>query len=411
SSLAINSDTLTAPSGVNVYGWTFQHNAQAGFTGDRVAGLFFFNQQGTSGNKAAGAPISAMEALEAFANASFTEGGSANTASGSYGQLFGANFHATLNSGATNFNALVGTEFNLTAATGSSVFNKTMVQIISSGGDAVKGAAGYDIMLLLGQQISSNSGSPAAYYDTGIQLGSASSSWPFGTSAAMIAEAEPQNVSISGARQAIAGYGVKFGATEFNTASWQAMGSLIDGSGNATFQGLTIGNWSLALSSGSLQISSANKQTATITLHTGSGGSGWAVGDKFTYGATGVGKVSTTNGGGVVTGVTQLVPDSEASPCTSNCATTATNNTVYRTGGSGLAIDTTAVGPGNFNLGGASALSTSATSGFLQIATVAGAPTGTVGSAGAAAVVIDTTNKKLCYSTGSAWECSAAFTP
>src|SRR6185312_17169797 len=102
-------------------------------------------------------------------------------------------------------------------------------------------------------------------------------------------------------RQAIAGYGVKFGATEFNTASWQAMGSLIDGSGNATFQGLTIGNWSLSLSSGSLQISSSDKQTATISIHSGAAGSGYATGDKFTFGTTGVGKVATTNGGGVPT--------------------------------------------------------------------------------------------------------------
>jgi hypothetical protein len=49
---------------------------------------------------------------------------------------------------------------------------------------------------------------------------------------------------------------------------------------------------------------------------------------------------------------------------------------------------------------------------LLQLSTMAGAPTGTIGSAGAAAVVIDTTNKKFCYSTGGGtWECSAAFTP
>lgn len=80
----------------------------------------------------------------------------------------------------------------------------------------------------------------------------------------------------------------------------------------------------------------------------------------------------------------------------------------------GFAVD----GNGQINsgantiIGSGSALATNATTGFLQIATMGGAPTGTVGAAGKAAIVIDTTNKKLCYSTGGGtWECSAAFTP
>jgi hypothetical protein len=74
-----------------------------------------------------------------------------------------------------------------------------------------------------------------------------------------------------------------------------------------------------------------------------------------------------------------------------------------------ISINTTG---GNTIIGKASALATNAANGFLQIATMAGAPTGTVGALGAAAVVIDTTNKKICYSTGGGtWECSAAFTP
>jgi len=348
-----------------------------------------------------------MEGLGAAAQASFTEGGIDTTFQGSYGELFGANIFANLNSGAINFRELHAAEFNLTAASGSSVFSKVIVQIIGGGNDSVKGASGDDVMLLLGQQEIGGL-SPAAYYDTGIQFSEASSAWPFGPSASLIGVAEPQNPSTAGARQASAGYGVNFGYVSFATAAWQTIGSTIDGSGNATFQGLTIGNWSLSLSSGSLVLNGTNKQTSAISVHSGGGGSGWAVGDKFTWGATGVGKVTTVSSG-AATAVSQLVPDSEASPGTSAVATTATNNTVYHTGGTGLTIDTTVVGPGNFNLGGASALSTSATSGFLQIATTAGTPTGTVGAAGAAAVVIDTTNKKLCYSTGGGtWECSAA---
>jgi len=67
---------------------------------------------------------------------------------------------------------------------------------------------------------------------------------------------------------------------------------------------------------------------------------------------------------------------------------------------------------GNTQIGTGSALATNAAAGFPLIPTMAGAPTGTVGAAGQAAVVIDTTNKKLCYSIGGGtWECSAAFTP
>jgi len=266
-------------------------------------------------------------------------------------------------------------------------------------------------MLLLAQALSPSGVSPTAYYDTGILFGDPSSSWPFGPAASLIAASEPQNPPIAGYRQASAGYGVNFGYVSFATAAWQTIGSTISGSGNAILRGLTIGNWALSLSSGSLVLNGTNKQTNAISVHSGGGGSGWAVGDKFTWGATGVGKVTTVSSG-AATAVSQLVPDSEASPGTSAVATVATNNTIYHTGGTGLTIDTTVVGPGNFNLGGASALATSATSGFLQIATTAGTPTGTVGAAGAAAVVIDTTNKKLCYSTGSGtWECSAAFSP
>jgi hypothetical protein len=64
-------------------------------------------------------------------------------------------------------------------------------------------------------------------------------------------------------------------------------------------------------------------------------------------------------------------------------------------------------------LGGGSALATTATTGFVKIPTMAGAPTGNCGgAAGKACLVVDTTNKKICYNiTGTTWECSAAFTP
>jgi hypothetical protein len=67
---------------------------------------------------------------------------------------------------------------------------------------------------------------------------------------------------------------------------------------------------------------------------------------------------------------------------------------------------------GNTIIGAGVAVANNAVVGLLQLPTTAGAPSGTVGALGKAAVLIDTTNKKICYSTGGGtWECSAAFTP
>ncbi|HZT90216.1 MAG TPA: hypothetical protein VFA12_19775 [Stellaceae bacterium] len=63
---------------------------------------------------------------------------------------------------------------------------------------------------------------------------------------------------------------------------------------------------------------------------------------------------------------------------------------------------------GNVRFGTGSALATSATTGFPLIPTMAGAPTGSVGAAGQAAIVIDTADNKLCWSTGGGtWKCAS----
>ena len=68
-------------------------------------------------------------------------------------------------------------------------------------------------------------------------------------------------------------------------------------------------------------------------------------------------------------------------------------------------------GSANLVLGSGVVLANAATGGFIVVPAVAGTPTGTAGAAAQPAIVIDTTNKKLCYNTGGTWECSAAFTP
>jgi hypothetical protein len=90
------------------------------------------------------------------------------------------------------------------------------------------------------------------------------------------------------------------------------------------------------------------------------------------------------------------------------------NRDIHR--GTTLNIGTTAAttinignsGSNNLLGGGGSALATVATAGFPLLPTMAGMPTGTVGALGKAAVVIDTTDNKICWSTGGGtWKCAA----
>lgn len=337
----INSDTLHATAAnSSVRGWDFEHNGPAGYVGDRAALFARFNQVGTSGNKAAGRATSTMVGAGLAAQASFSEGGTGTTAATSYGLIFGANILASLNSGATNFNEAHGLEINLTAATGSSVYKKTMAQIISAGLDAVKGASGNDVALVLGQREAPGGASPAAYYDTGLQFGDVDSSWAFGPSASLIAAREPQNGGLASSRNAVTGWGVNFGMVEFATAAFQSIGAMVDGSGNASFQTVNVGNWTLSTSAGSLSIASTMQQTATMAIHAAGGGANWLVGDKFTFGTAGVGKVTGT-AAGVATAIVILEPDLQATPPGNPVATVATNVSDGRVSGTGLTIDET----------------------------------------------------------------------
>lgn len=68
---------------------------------------------------------------------------------------------------------------------------------------------------------------------------------------------------------------------------------------------------------------------------------------------------------------------------------------------------------GNTIIGTGAALATSATLNHLMIPTTAGAPTGAVGAAGKAAILLDTTNRRLCANASgtSTWNCAAMFVP
>jgi hypothetical protein len=157
---------------------------------------------------------------------------------------------------------------------------------------------------------------------------------------------------------------------------------------------------------------------------TSTGGTGWVL-NEMVFDNQGLGFVGYASGvtAGAVTQITVL-----RQAIKNGAAPTNPVALVGRAGtlGAGLAADMTwtvkgqmdfgttgatlvNIGNGSANVvvGSGSAIATNATSGFLQLPTMAGAPTGTVGAAGKAAVVIDTTNNKICWSTGGGtWKCA-----
>lgn len=206
----------------------------------------------------------------------------------------------------------------------------------------------------------------------------------------------------------------------FSGYPWRSPNSSIDASGNLQ---VSTCYFNSTASGGAIDCSGSVGRYSSL----GSGGSNWPT-DGNAYYATdtngGVYLISLS--GGAVTAITHdgsnnVYRNPIAKGATPSNPVTLTPDTQAATwGATGLTVNlawtslpTLQLNPsGNTFVGTGSALATNAASGFLQIATMAGVPIGTVGAVGKAALVIDTTNKKICYSTGGGtWECSAAFTP
>jgi hypothetical protein len=121
----------------------------------------------------------------------------------------------------------------------------------------------------------------------------------------------------------------------------KSTGYAVDGAGAVTSQKETLGNWSLTPSSAGLAVDAIGQRSSLASI--ANGGGGWAVGDRVVTAQGGVYQVTAiTNLGanvGPATAVTELVAGVSASPPSNPVATTAANNTIFRTVGAGLTLN------------------------------------------------------------------------
>ena len=174
--LDVTADTATANSGVVVsameYGYTF---GGAGMTGNRAGININASLASTSGNTNGLQSYTAIGGQ--FVGAANDNGTAPSIANGSGGAQ-GANFIASLHSGATDWYGLQAMELDVNAQSGFSVANKTGLQITHLSTDAVNGSVA-DAAIVLADQ--NGATAPWAY---GIMLNHSDTGaiWPFGSS-------------------------------------------------------------------------------------------------------------------------------------------------------------------------------------------------------------------------------------
>lgn len=365
-------------------------------------------------------------------------GGSASgfgTTSFGTGFLFGADFVALALNGATFLREVTAHEDDCQMNAGSSAGILSCYQLVLQGTHAVHGTIVDNLMSIAAQNTA------LVGVKNVIDLGRYDSQWPVDPNGYIF---QAQNGVTYGSFPATAAAGFDLLQATFNGAGADGGGFAFRTQGASTSISATAIDGGGALKLGSAYLNPAS--ASTLTLDTGlysyngissivSGGTNYTASDLVDDGYGNVFVVSSVSSG-AVTGLTlkYRAEGKTAAPSVSNLAF----NTLVKTGpsiGSGLTVtenawtqagttlnigNTTAtvINIGNTSanvlLGGGSALATNATVGFPLIPSSAGAPTGTVAgaAAGKVAIEIDTTNKKLCYTTGGGtWECSAAFTP
>ncbi len=384
---------------------------------------------------------------EAVAN----DGGGSGT---ELGVMYGVGALSYLQSGATYWLAAIGCEATAGIATGASAKYRIPLVVNGLGGAAVKGSS-VDALIAICNQPS------GAKFDVGIlftQLGSATD--PVATTGSLVSTSGGATV-LHGID--LSGYTFNGGAFKSNGFSVDGLGNLVGKSylpnangggalGSASYQfaglylytgtainfnngdvvlthssdklALTGGYLAISLNSGSLPTPStgtvlhlANADGTTTRLMVdafgtgispnftgrrsrGTAGSPTAVQTddqllnfaSFGYGATGY---SSGSRGGLIISAGENWTDSAQGTIASFSVTangTTTANNMLRVYGNGSVACNTA------------AISTSATDGFLYVPTCAGTPTGTPTTlTGLAPIVINTTNNKLYFYSGSAW--------
>lgn len=327
------------------------------------------------------------------------------------GSAFGENPWARCATGATFLAQCVGAEIDASIQTGASAANFSVLQLVLTSDHAMQGTV-VDTMLELGAQVGASAGVrnliTAGRYDSQFPLDANGYLFQVQSSENGVAAAGAGGFDLN--QFAASGSGPEGGAFYWRSPGVQILDT-----------GLQAGYLSIAQGSGLTAIDGNYQKMATAagSITVAAGGSNYATGDLAcdAYGDC----VKVTAAAGAVTGVSSVVSrGNQASPPADPVSFTARtrSGSAY---GSGLTLNlgawtagtTIAIGAsGNTRIGTGSALATNATSGFLQIATMAGTPTGTVGAAGQAALVIDTANKKICYSIGGGtWECTGALLP
>ena len=310
--------------------------------------------------------------------------------------------------GTKNLQSTAGMEIGVSPDAATTVLRRAGLQIVSKADGGAQGSL-WDYAFAISNQI------VVQPWKNGILFGGEFGGWAFDSSSSLIQVTHAANDATVGSNY---GRGIDLWEGIPNQFQFRGVGPFVlDPTGN-----LQIGPGLIKPLTTGIAIDLTGNVATGIAV--AAGGTNYQIGDWVYFGTGGVGKISNVSAGGVVTAVTMFRPPYIASGATpaNPLATTNPPHDPTNVAGSGLTLNVTWAttpneldlnpGGGNIVAGTGAALATNATSGFIQIATMAGAPTGIVGAAGKAAVVIDTTNKKICYSTGGGtWECSAAFTP
>jgi hypothetical protein len=336
--VTVPSDTAaTAVGGMIQYGSIRGNFGGAGARGNRQGFAASVSLTATSSNTPQGG---AYVGIVGSATIGASDNGTGLTPSTVGGAAWGGNFYAITTGGAQNVGGVLGLEINPAIGSGTTCAELVGVQVVPTGAHVVRGAFHNDTAYRVALQ------DGGMGIDCGLDLSAPGAAWCYQPTASLIMVHEP-HFPANG--QALAAWGIDFTGPVFSGGFCKSTGFSVDGGGNASAQSMHLGGFALTQSGATLTIGQT-AQTSSFTS-IAAGGTNWTVGDKATTTYGGVYQVTTVSAG-AVTGLTQLVAGTSASPPANPVATTATNNYnggMYRPGsaGSGLTLNLAWSGTGN----------------------------------------------------------------
>ncbi len=403
--MTINSDTLNPGANQQAIGFNIAHNVGgAGIGGNRTALRVQITSIGAFPSN------SIFQGVLSSVTMQHSSGGS-DVWENAAGVVFGGGTYGQLFSGATNWRGVVGHEIDYGIYAGATAAGITGFQIVRWANHAYSppNPEG-DNVLVLGSQGATNGAK------TAIQIGSYNGYTGIDPTGKIMDVV----MSVLGDHTFPMGHGLDlklptFAATAFRSKGFSVLG---DGSVQVGTAYLSSDASGSSLDAKGSYVSAAAVATGGVNLHTNE-----MLIDDVTGTVLSITATDNGSGPGAVTAVGiyrvgySLSPP--ANPVTFRVVGYALGNGMGQPTAPTITLTWTAqnalsINPsgGNTVVGTGAALATNATSGFLQIPTMAGAPSGTVGAAGQAALVYDSTNKKLCVSIGGGtWECTVALLP